>query len=125
MLQTCFRLSAKADEARYAKLFNYGCICCLILDGRYSLPQMHHLVDKGTRSHSGGNVATLPLCPWHHQAIPGPGGKNATRLLLGPSLADGRKPFVARWGTERKLLATVNQDLYGVEEHPTAAGTDV
>jgi hypothetical protein len=106
---------SKADQRRYAKLFAYGCICCRRA-GYYSPPTMHHLVDKGDRAKSGGNAATLPLCPWHHQGIPGPGGKNATRALLGASLADGRKPFVAQWGTERALLAQVNEDLNVTDE---------
>ena len=34
-------------------------------------------------------------------------------MLLGPALADGKKPFVARWGTERELLDRVNREIYG------------
>ena len=105
-------MASKSDQARYRKLFDYGCVCCRLLDGRYSLPQMHHLVDRGTRAASGGNSATLPLCPWHHQGIPGMFGKNATRQVMGPSLADGSKPFNARWGTQRDLLALVAKQIH-------------
>ena len=96
-------MTSKRDLARYARLVRYGCVCCKLL-GIYSIPEIHHLVDKGYRKHSGGNQATLPLCPAHHR------GGSAERAM-GPSLADGSKPFAAHWGTQRELLAMVNANL--------------
>jgi hypothetical protein len=102
-------MTTLAEQARFEFLTDYGCICCRLRGNGYSIPQMHHIVDKGYRVHSGGHAATLPLCPWHHQGYP-PGSytlKEAT-LAFGPSLAYGSKPFHAMWGTQRELLAVID-----------------
>ena len=110
--------ATKADLARYARLLEHGCVCCRILNPppiRGGRVEMHHIISHGYRSHSGGNLSTIPLCSWHHRSEP-PSivlSKRETRMLLGPALADGKKPFVARWGTERELLDRVNREIYG------------
>jgi hypothetical protein len=94
--------ASKADLARYRKLQDIGCICCLIL-GIPGVPgDIHHIVDKGYRRLSGGNKSTLCLCEFHHR---GNGNGNS---FFGPSLADGSKPFHAFFGSQRELLAKVN-----------------
>jgi hypothetical protein len=71
--------------------------------------EAHHLVDKGYRIHSGGHMATLPLCRWHHRGEPLEGWKISLMLSqCGPSLALHKRDFVKRYGSERELLAKVN-----------------
>lgn len=99
-------MTSKRELARYDKLVRHGCVCCKIL-GIYTVPEMHHIVDRGYRKHSGGNASTLPLCPYHHR-----GAITAhTTFEAGPALAHGSKPFAARWGTQRELLAQVNEAI--------------
>lgn len=102
------------DQTRYDALTRYGCICCKM----HGLPfgwhvEIHHIVDKGYREHSGGDAATIPLCRWHHQGTPvrmDLSVKFCTQMY-GPSLAVSKRAFVARWGTERELLAKVNEAI--------------
>lgn len=94
-------MTSKRDLARYRKLVDYGCVCCKLL-GIYSVPEMHHIVDRGYRKHSGGNAATIPLCPYHHRGV-GPG--------FGVHLAAGSKMFTHEWGTQRELLAKVDKEI--------------
>lgn len=89
----------KAHETRFRLLQKLGCICCKKL-GRWSPPEIHHLVEGSRRL---GHEFTLPLCYWHHRH---PGTED-----FGPSIADGSKVFAKRWGTQRELLAEVNELL--------------
>lgn len=111
-------MTSKADQVRFDRLREFGCICCHIL-GWYSVPEFHHLVDGGYRKHSGGNQSTLPICPTHHRGVvPNdltPVERGKFRAQFGPSLSDGRKLFVARFGTERSLLARVNAEIGATE----------
>lgn len=101
-------MATKADKARYDKLHAIGCIACR-KEGRFSQVDIHHIVDKGYRKHSGGSAATIPLCPWHHRGIPLDGMRiNETCGLLGPCLAKHKKYFIQRYGDERSLLAEVD-----------------
>ena len=93
------------DQRRFMRLQDIGCLCCL-KEGYPGVPvDVHHIVDKGYREHSGGHAATLPLCPWHHRGVP-PGGLSIDEALfrVGPSLALHKKRFVETFGTERHLL---------------------
>ena len=100
-------------ECRFSALKELGCICCLI-DRRLApcgVPEIHHLVDMGTRELSGGDAATIPLGRWHHQQIPLWGSTvSEMRRVYGPYLKS-RAAFRARYGTERALLAKVNEML--------------
>lgn len=102
---------------RFRQLQDLGCIACL-LDGYPGTPaDVHHIVDKGYRSHSGGDDATIPLCPYHHRGEPGGWLTRANaELKAGPSLATDKRAFVLRYGTERYLLAYVDK-LIGQEAH--------
>jgi hypothetical protein len=98
---------------RYRKLVEYGCVACKIELGRYHMPEIHHIVDKGYRKHSGGDAATLPLCEWHHRGVhlmPNSTDGDMTETY-GPSLAHSKKGFQMRFGTERELLALVNKEI--------------
>ncbi len=105
-----------AQRRRLDRLSRMACIACLLNAPGTHQPnktEVHHLVDKGTRELSGGHDATIPLCAWHHR------GKRI-RLLAndfmmaqqyGPSLALQKHAFVERYGTERHLLAIVDETL--------------
>jgi hypothetical protein len=99
------------DLQRYERLRALGCVACLI--GNYKTQcgptEIHHLVDKGTRKHSGGNQASIPLGQYHHQGIPFM-DKTVTfmREVYGPSLRLESKAFTELYGTQRALLARVN-----------------
>lgn len=116
--------TSKADKARYIKLKQLGCICCR-KRGAVMSTQVHHLVEGRKRL---GNDATIPLCDYHHMgyryskfAAPGShyGREDAVRLM-GPSLADSKSRFIEEFGTERELLAEVNELLEAGGDWPFA-----
>ena len=97
-------MATKRDLHRFDKLQRLGCIACRIL-GFYTQPDVHHVLSGGRRT---GHQNTIPLCPWHHRGIrPGV----LTPDYLGPSLANGSKPFHARFGTQKQLLDKVNKEI--------------
>lgn len=98
------------------RLQDIGCICCF-KEGFPGVPvDAHHLVDKGYREHSGGNAATLPLCPWHHRGVPPSGlSESAALFTAGPSLALHKRRFIQTYGTERELLAEVDEEIERLE----------
>ena len=53
-----------------------------------------------------GHDFTIPLCPYHHRGV-----IQDFEVWKGPSLADGKKPFVEHYGTELELLEKVNNLL--------------
>ena len=96
------------DKKRYYALHAIGCVICKIQGFEWTAAEIHHLVDKGYRKLSGGNQATIPLCPWHHRGEP---MDHTTRYMVatrGPSMALESKFFAATFGTQRELLARVN-----------------
>lgn len=105
---------SKSDQERLDVIHNMPCICCHIEGVRQPSPtEAHHLVDKGYRKHSGGHRATLPLCAWHHRAEDPIRlwGKERMSIFYGPSLKyqGKRGGFADHYGTERELLAKVNE----------------
>lgn len=101
-------MSSKRDRIRYDQLRRIGCIACR-KGGRFSQIDVHHLVDRGTRKHSGGNEASLPLCPHHHRNQPPDGMRPSEAYrLYGPTLRSHKREFIERYGNERELLAEVN-----------------
>lgn len=104
------------DLKRYEALRSIGCVCCLIEGHREQCGpvEIHHLVDKGTRAHSGGNQSTIPLGRYHHQGIP---FMDTTvtymRARFGPSLRLESREFAKVYGSQRDLLAKVNEMLKG------------
>ena len=103
-------------DERFRRMYEMGCICCRDNPGQllkgFNPAQINHLNDKGTHKLSGGDRATIPLCPWHHQGYPFEGHTDDYMLeFVGPSLRKHKKAFVDLYGTERKLLAKVNKLL--------------
>lgn len=107
-------MTGSRDLKRYNALIGFGCIACVI--GRYKGEggriEIHHLVDKGYRKHSGGNQATIPLCEWHHQGTPFI-DRTVTwmRGMFGPSMRLESREFAKTYGSQRALLAKVNELL--------------
>lgn len=97
-------MTSRRDLSRFDKLQRLGCIACRIL-GVYSFADVHHILTGGRRT---GHQDTIPLCPWHHRGVLPP------HEDMGPSLANGSKPFHARFGRQEELLAKVN-DLIGAK----------
>lgn len=93
-------------EWRFNRFQDIGCLCCA-MEGYLDVPvDAHHIVDKGYRALSGGDDATLPICPWHHRGVPPSGfSEDTAEGYAGPSLALRKKRFKERYGTERELLA--------------------
>ena len=108
------RIGPSRDEKRYAALREIGCIACRLKG--YSIPcgmpEMHHLVDKGYRKHSGGNQATIPLGKWHHRGeVLIDYTATEMRQIWGPSMFHESKEFARLYGSQRDLLAKVNEML--------------
>jgi hypothetical protein len=102
------------DVRRYERLRELGCIACHIEGFECLNVEIHHLVDKGYRKHSGGNQATIPLCVWHHKGEPVIGATvTYTRRARGPSMYWEAKEFARRYGSQRELLARVNDMISG------------
>lgn len=101
---------------RFTRMYEIGCICCRDNPGQllkgFNPAQIHHITDKGYKRLSGGDNATIPLCPWHHQGIPINGRDDAYMIEnLGPSFEKHKKKFIKKYGTERNLLDKVNKLL--------------
>lgn len=105
------RTRPSRDEARYERLRSLGCIACRIDGGAGCGPvEIHHLVDKGYKKHSGGNQATIPLGSWHHRGQPYIDTSTGyMRALHGPSMFFEAKAFAEKYGSQRTLLAKVNE----------------
>jgi hypothetical protein len=105
----------KAEQARFNKIKDMGLCMACYQDGNKE-PQyveIHHFLSGNKRI---GHMATAGLCEWHH--------RGATDFGLhfidyteayGPSLANGSKPFRARYGTDKELLALQNALLEGTD----------
>jgi hypothetical protein len=92
-------MTSRRDLSRFDALQRIGCIACRIL-GVHSQADVHHVLSGGRRR---GHQDTIPLCPWHHRGVLPP------HQDLGPSLANGSKPFHARFGRQEELLTMVNE----------------
>lgn len=105
------------DQLRFRIICDYmGCLCCA-LDERsagyeeIALTTIEHVTEHGRRL-PDEHQATIGLCPWHHQGIPwNTMTKKKMLLILGPSLADGRKPFEAHYGDEVNVLLPLQDEL--------------
>jgi hypothetical protein len=113
----------KLEQDRLDAIHAMPCIACEIeadwAKARQEAPldqplrtEGHHLVDKGTRKHSGGHMATIPLDGWHHRGeLLYPLSAREMKQLYGPSLALHKRDFVATYGKERDLLAIIDKRL--------------
>lgn len=111
-MRTSTHKPTKAEAARMSKLKAMACIACHSGKARLmnvSGSEVHHLLSGNRRR---GHMFTIPLCAWHHRAAIGPlWTKKYAREMLGPSLADGSKPFHAMFGSDDSLLEATNKLL--------------
>lgn len=104
----------KAEQARLDRIHAMPCCACVIEGvAQPSRTEANHLVDKGYRIHSGGHMATVPLCGWHHRGeLLYPLTSKEMHFLYGPSMARSPGEFKARYGSQRKLLRLTDKRLY-------------
>lgn len=88
---------------RWKRFPDIGCVCCK-LQGRYAVPEVHHLLSGGRRR---GHAATIPLCPAHHRGLL----YDAAVHLA--SVAAGSKSFHRIFGTDNELLELTDTLLNG------------
>jgi hypothetical protein len=104
----------KAEKARFDRMKEMGqCVACYQhgIHGRGYI-EIHHLLSGNKRI---GHLASVSLCPWHHQSTLMEGYTRAKMTaLFGPSLANGSKPFRAEFGTDKELLDLQNA-LLGIK----------
>lgn len=100
----------KTDQERLDAIHRLPCLACVQVGCQQpSRTEAHHLVDRGTRKHSGGHLATIPLCGWHHRSEPlSDHSMRYMQSVYGPSLALASKHFAVVFGTQRELLARTN-----------------
>lgn len=95
----------KIDGLKALRLQAIGCIACR-KEGYEGVPSdLHHPTSGGRRL---DDALVIPLCSGHHRAVGN---------WIGPSLAHGRKPFEARYGTEQELLEETERllrELYDI-----------
>jgi hypothetical protein len=99
------------DRRRWGRFPDIGCVTCRLSGRRNPNTEVHHLNKGGQAGRERiGHQATIPLCSWCHRAIP-PEPFNAqwARENIGPSLAEGSKPFRERYGNDAALLAFANE----------------
>ena len=110
-MKTSTGKATKAQQARFEKLIELGCICCRKNFGMWRMPEIHHIIDGGRRL---GHDQTLPLCRYHHQGQY-PDETSTFSMLLdagwGPPGPPGRRDWVAEFGTELDLLRQLDQIL--------------
>lgn len=98
----------KAEQARFSKLHELGCIACRLNGHEGSgYVQIHHLLSGNKRR---GHDATIPLCPWCHTGMPFD-SRSAGWFLdnFGPSYHRHKRAFQAAYGSDDELLAMVNE----------------
>jgi hypothetical protein len=107
----------RQDEIRFQVIqYHVGCLCCAIELHQVgyediSLTTIEHVTDRGRRL-DDEHQATIGLCPWHHQAAPWNGlTKKEMTAIIGPSLAEGRKPFEEHYGDEVHVLLPLQDEI--------------
>lgn len=103
----------KAEQLRLDRIHAMPCYACTIEELAQPLrTEAHHIVDKGYRRLSGGHSATVPLCSWHHRGkLLYPHTAKEMHFLYGPSFARTKREFIARYGSERKILEKTDEHL--------------
>lgn len=86
------------------------CVCCHMRGIISVYPEIHHLLSGNRRR---GHMFTVGLCSYHHRGFEGKATLSARGLeIVGPSLADGSKPFhAAFFGTDDAMLEYQNRLL--------------
>jgi hypothetical protein len=93
----------KKELAYHDELRQLGCVVCMLTQGIYTPPEIHHVLDTGRRQ---DHWKVLPLCMKHHR-LPGPGWESR-HSTNGKS---GKAAFEAAYGTEEMLLDATKKML--------------
>jgi hypothetical protein len=116
--------SSRANKNRMTRLRQYcGCLCSLLMGYPNIRSSVEHVTASGRRIGKGSEQHrwTIGLSEWHHFGVPWPGRtKNSMVELVGPSLAFGRKPFEAHFGSEESLVLVQDYMLELFERSPWA-----
>lgn len=81
-----------------------GCIVCHSRGLGVVPADAHHILSGGRRiSHD----ATIPLCKLHHDGYDA--ARDGVANMFEPSLADSKRDFIAKYGTELALLAETDR----------------
>lgn len=70
--------------------------------GLYRTPCDYHHFKSGDRRR--GDEFGVGLCVWHHRGHPENMTHSEARKVLGPSLAEGSRPFHDEFGSDDELL---------------------
>lgn len=108
-MKTSLRAPTQYEQERIEALKRLGCVACAVLGvPNVNQLELHHILSGGTRM---GHWFTIFLCRGHHQ-----GHWSDLQLeWLTPeqrvAVSDGRKLFVAVYGTERELWERCQERL--------------
>ena len=103
----------RAESARITLMLDIlPCAACIVEAVKIAgwpaaRPECHHIVEGNKRL---GHLYTIPLCPGHHRGA----WNREQRQFIGKgpvALSDGRKLFVARYGTERGMWVWTQAQL--------------
>lgn len=120
----------KAEQDRLDAIHCLPCLACafeieqLAKAGKHleqpSKTEADHNVDKGYRKHSGGHMATIPLCGWHHQGTCKDGYTSSQMTqTYGPSKKLDKDSFHDRYGGWNILLVETDA-LLASNQHDAA-----
>lgn len=90
----------KEEKRHLAKVAALGCIVCRNEGFGRTAAEIHHVRNGQGMSQRASNFEVIPLCHAHHRT----GGR-------GIAFHAGKQAFESKYGTERELLAQVNQLL--------------
>jgi len=96
----------KAQQKRFERMSDIGCVPCIIKGIYQNPPQIHHIVKGKKRL---GHDYTIAKCPYHHQGHLPLGYKfDQVRERMGPSYALEPEAFEHEFGTQEELLEFQN-----------------
>jgi hypothetical protein len=98
-----------ADQARFERLQEFGCLPCRKWAGQWRPVDISHLVSGFKRR---GHQATLPECAWHHRGVPDPFDRpSEAERHYGPSRARSPAAYRETFGTDDELLEEINRRI--------------
>lgn len=104
-------MATRAEQLHMSTVAGLGCVVCRNLGYGATPANIHHLRDGQGASQRASHFEVLPLCKNHHQD----GG-------YGVAFHAGEKEWESRYGTERKLLAQVMEEVELAKEDLIGGG---
>ena len=80
-----------------------GCIACKLDNRGYTPADAHHMLSGGNRI---SHAHTIPLCKLHHTGFDAE--RDGIERMYEPSLADSKRDFEDKYGSEEYLLKFTN-----------------